>query len=151
MLIDNGKEAKACQISQEKRQVHNKTHDQYVKQFKDMLNRGVVSDITQQKISAYTGPVNYITHHKVYQPSSLSTPIRLVSNSSFRNGSANLNDITVKGPNTLADVYDNLFKFRSYQVAFMFDITKAYNSTKTGLVEKHLRRFWFHINPLSEE
>ena len=106
-----------------------------------MLNRGVVSDITQQKISAYTGPVNYITHHKVYQPSSLSTPIRLVSNSSFRNGSANLNDITVKGPNTLADVYDNLFKFRSYQVAFVFDITKAYNSIKTRLVEKHLRRF----------
>ena len=116
-----------------------------------MLNRGVVSEITQQEISAYTGPVNYITHHKVYMPSSLSTPVRLVSNSSFRNGSTNLNDITVKGPNTLADVYDNLFKFRSYQVALMFDITKAYNSIKTGLVEKHLRRFWFCINPLSEE
>ena len=151
VLIDNSKEAKACQISQEKRQVHNKTHDQYIKQFKDMLNCIVVSEVTQQEISAYTGPVNYITHHKVYKPSSLSTPVRLVSNSSFRNGSTNLNDITVKGPNTLADVYDNLFKFRSYQVAFMFDITKAYNSTKTGLVEKHLRRFWFHINPLSEE
>ena len=49
VLIDNGKEAKACQISQEKCQVHNKTHDQYVKQFKDMLNRGVVSEITHQK------------------------------------------------------------------------------------------------------
>ena len=33
----------------------------------------------------------------------------------------------------------------------MFNITKAYNSIKTGLVEKHLRRFWFHINPLSED
>ena len=95
-------------------QIHNRTHDQYVEQFKDMLNHGVVSEITQQEISAYTGPVNYITHHKVYKPSSLSTPVRLVSNSSFRNGSTNLNDITVKGPNTLADVYDNLFKFRSY-------------------------------------
>ena len=27
VLIDNGKEAKACQISQEKCQVHNMTHD----------------------------------------------------------------------------------------------------------------------------
>ena len=33
----------------------------------------------------------------------------------------------------------------------MFNITKAYNSIKTGHVEKHLRRFWFSINQLSEE
>ena len=151
VLIDNGKDAKACQISQERRQVQNKTHDQYMEQFKDMLKHGVVSEITQQEISAYTGPVNYITHHKVYKPSFLSTLVRLVSINSFRNGSTNFNDITVKGPNTLADVYDNLFKFRRYQVALIFNITKAYNSIKTRLVEKHLRRFWFCINPLSEE
>lgn len=60
VLIDNGNDAKACQISQERHQVQNRTHDQYDKQFKDMLNRGVVSEITQQEISisAYTGPVN---------------------------------------------------------------------------------------------
>ena len=28
VLIDNGKDAKACQISQERRQVHSRTHDQ---------------------------------------------------------------------------------------------------------------------------
>ena len=69
-----------------------------------------------------------------------------MSNSSFRKGSTNLNDITVKGPNTLADIYNNLFKLQSYQVALVFDITKAY-SIKTGLVEKHLRRLWFRENP----
>ena len=116
-----------------------------------MLNHGVVTEISLSEISAYTGPVNYITHHKVYKPGSLSTPVRLVSNSSFRNGSTNLNDITVKGLNTLADIYNNLFKFRSYQVALVFNITKAYNSIKTGLMEKHLRRFWFRVNPLSKE
>ena len=78
-----------------------------------MLNRGVVPEISQSEISAYTGPVNFITHHEVYKPGSLLTPVRLVSNSSFRNGSTNLNDLTVKGPNMLADIYNNLFKFRS--------------------------------------
>ena len=77
----------------------------------------------------------------------MSTLVRLVSSSSFRNGSTNLNDLTVKGPNTLADIYNNLFKFRSYQVALVFDISKAYNSIKTGLIEKHLRRLWFQVNP----
>ena len=113
--------------------------------------RDVVSEISRAEISAYTGPINYITHHKVYKPGSLSTPVHLVSNSSFKNGSTNLNDITVKGPNTLADIYNNLFKFRSYQVALVFDITKAYNSIKTGLVERHLWRFWFRENPESDD
>ena len=143
VLIDNGKEAKACQISQERRQVKNNTHSQYVDQFKDMVSRNVVSEISQTEMLAYTGPINYITHHEVYKPGSLSTPVRLVSNSSFRNGSTNLNDVTVKGPNTLADLFNNLFKFRSYQVALVFDIIKAYNSIKTGMVEIHLQRFWF--------
>ena len=111
-----------------------------------MLERNVVSMLTQAEMSAYTCPTNYINHHEVYNPGSLSTPVLLVSNSSFKNGSTNLNEITVKGPNTLADIYNNLFKFRSYQVALVFDITKVYNSIKTGLVECHLRRFLFREN-----
>ena len=107
--MDNSKEALACQQSQERRQLRNGTHTQYVRQFQDMLDRGVVKEITPQEISQYSGPVNYITHHEVYKPGSLSTPVRLVSNSSFRNGSTNLNDLTVKGPNT--QIFDNLIKF----------------------------------------
>ena len=70
-----------------------------------MVERDVVSEISQAEISAYTGPINYITHHEVYKPGSLLTPVCLVSNSSFKNGSTNLNEITVKGPNTLANIY----------------------------------------------
>ena len=112
-----------------------------------MVNRGVVSEISQTEVSAYSGPINYITHHDVFKPGSLSTPVRLVSNSSFNNGTTNLNNLTVKGPNTLADIFENLLKFRSYQIALVFDISKAYNSIRTGMVEKHLRRLWFHFNP----
>merc|ERR1712030_80592 len=151
VLINNSKEAKACQVNQEKRQIKNAIHSKYVEQFADMLERGIVSEISQAEIDAYTGPVNFITHNEVYKPGSLSTPVRLVSNSSFKNGTTNLNDISVKGPNTLADIYNNLFKFRSYEIALIFDITKAYNSIKTGLVEKHLRRLWFRQDPKHEE
>ena len=122
-------------------------HQQYVDQFKDMMSRNVVSEIYAKERAAYSGPVNFITHHEVYKPGSISTPIRLVSNSSFKNGKTNLNDICVKGPNTLADIFENILKFRSYQVALVFDITKAYNSIKTGIVEKNLRRFWFCQDP----
>ena len=117
----------------------------------DMLNRGVVSKISQSEISAYTGPVNYITHHEVYKPGSLSTLVRVMSNSSSRNGSTNLNHLTLKGPNRLADIFNNLFKFRSYQIALVFNTSKAYNPINTGLVEKHLRRLWFRVNPQHDE
>ena len=110
-----------------------------MEQFRDMVSRKVVTEISATEKAAYIGPVNYITHHEVYKPGSVSTPVHLVSNSSFRNGNTNLNDLCVKGPNTLADIFENLLKFRSYQVALIFDITKAYNSIRTGLVEKNLR------------
>ena len=33
-----------------------------------------------------------------------------------------------------------MVRFRSYEVGLVFDLQKAYNSMKTGLVEKHLRK-----------
>merc|ERR1712089_88188 len=42
VLLDNGREAKACQISQERRQIKNGTHNQYMEKFKDMVSRNVV-------------------------------------------------------------------------------------------------------------
>ncbi len=133
ILVNNWKEAKACQVNQEKRQLREGTHSQYMEQFRDMLNRNAGSLISDSKLASYTGPINYITHHTVLKPGSLSTPVRLVSNSSFRNGATNLNDLMVKGPNSLADLYSNLLKFRSYQVTLVFDITKAYNSYQDRL------------------
>ena len=84
----------------------------------------------------YKGPINYAIHHEVYKYSN-TTPVRLVSDSSFKNGDTSLNDILIKGPNTLADIYNNLVKFRSYQVRY--DLTKVYNSLLTGMIERHTR------------
>ena len=66
VLIDNGKDAKACQITQERWQIKNKTHSQYTEQFLDMVNRGVIFKISQTEV---------------------------------------LNDLTIKVPNTLANIF----------------------------------------------
>merc|ERR1712121_362037 len=76
---------------------------------------------------------------------SVTTPVRLVSNSSFPNGSTTLNDLLVKGPNTLYCLFTNLVRFRGYDIALVGDISKAYNSIKTGEVERHVRRYWFRF------
>ena len=41
---------------------------------------------------------------------------------------------------------DITLRFRCYEDAFMFDLSKAYNTMRTGVVEKHLRRFLWRWN-----
>ena len=77
---------------------------------------------------------------------STTKPIRLVSNSSFSNGSTVLNDLLVKDPNTLNFLFKNLVRFRGYEVALVGDISKAYDSIKTREVKHHVRRYLFRIS-----
>ena len=110
-----------------------------------MINRKVVKPLSITKIKNYSGPVNYITHHEVLKDSA-STPVRIVSNSSFPNDRTALNECLVKGPNTLNCLFTNLIRFHSYETGLVFDYTKAYNSIQTGTVECHLRRLWMRFS-----
>ena len=42
---------------------------------------------------------------------------------------------------------DILVRFRSYEIGLLFDLTKAYNSMHTGVIEKHLRRLVWRFSP----
>ena len=46
-----------------------------------------------------------------------------------------------KGPNSLNDMLAVMLRFRTYTVAFVYDLSKAYNTMRTGITERHLRRF----------
>ena len=91
--------------------------------------------------------MNYISHHGVEQPASVTTPLRVVSNSSLKNGIRSLNECLPKGPKSLNSMFDITVRFRGYEEALLFDLTKAYNSLITGLVEKHLRRVVWRFSP----
>ena len=144
ILQDNGSAALAFQKRLEAKQLKENTFNEYAKCFRDMIDRNVVSEITPVELQAWKGPVNWNTHHDVLKDSA-TTPVRLVSNSSFANGSTNLNNLLVKGPNTLNCLFTNLVRFRGYEIALVGDISKAYNSIKTGEVERHVRRYWFRF------
>ena len=92
-----------------------------------MIDRNVVSEITPLELQAWKGPVNWNTHHDVLKDSA-TTPVRLVSNSSFTNGSTTLNNLLVKGPNTLNCLFTNLVRFRGYEITLVGDMSKAYNT-----------------------
>jgi hypothetical protein len=45
---------------------------------------------------------------------------------------------------------DVMLRFRSYPIAVHFDLSKAYNTLRTGLVERHVRRFVWRFSPQDE-
>ena len=113
---------------------------EFRKQFDDYVNRGVFRLLTDEEMSAHTGPVFYVTYHEVEKEDSATTPLRIVMNSSLKYRGKSLNDILMKGPNTLSDLFKIQLKFRCYVFPMVCDIKKMYHSIKTTNQELHLRR-----------
>ena len=141
VLKDNKRQAICLLIKTENRLSKNKdASEKYCEQFEDFIYRGIFKEINDREIEAYSGPVTYITHHEVYKEESASTPVRIVLNSSLRFNGLSLNDILMKGPNALSDLFSIQLRFRTYECALIGDIQKMYHSIQTTETERHLRR-----------
>ena len=95
----------------------------------------------------WNGPVHFLPIQVVIHPSSLTTPYRLVTNSSLVDPETglSLNSILAKGPMALNDTWDIAVRFRHGEYGLSADISKAYYQMKTGQCEKHCRRvLWRH-------
>ena len=112
----------------------------YNKQIQEILDRGAAIKLSKEEMAEYQGPTQYISHHAVLKDS-ISTPVRMVTNSSFNNGGHSLNSCLAAGPNSLNAMLDVVLRFRCREVALQYDLSKAYNTMRTGLTEAHLRRW----------
>ena len=94
-------------------------------------------------MEAWDGPVNYISHHEVPKLSSVSTALRIVSNSSLKNtqsGGISYNYLLVKGPNSLQPLLQVQADFRTLPHVVTWDYLKAYIMVLTYPEEMHMRR-----------
>ena len=111
-------------------------------------SRNVFRELKKEEINEYKGPTFYVPHHEVYKEDSASTPVRLVINSSLKFRGKSFNDVLMKGPNTLNDLFGVQLRFRSYQIALVCDVAKMYHSIRTTEKERHLRRvLWRDCDP----
>ena len=125
--------------------------EQYNAEFNDFVERGVIELISEDEMKEYKGPVNYVNHMPVYKPGSTSSPVRMVVNSSLQYNGKSFNDILMKGPNCLQDIYGIQLIFRKHSFVLVCDIKKFYHTVHTTVIEKHLRRMvWLGMN-LNEE
>ena len=152
ILDDNKEQAIALMKKQEKRLLKNQEDaEQYRKVFQEFIDRGVITEITEEEQKSWTGPVFYITAHEVKKEESSSTPIRLVINPSLKYKGRSLNDLLMKGPNTLNDLFGILIRFRTHTYGLVADIKKMYHTIHTTEVERHVRRLVFRdLDPTKE-
>ena len=129
-LPDSERFAYATLLSTEKRLAKDPLHaETYKNQLNDMIDRGVARRVTKEELNEYKGTKFYISHHDVMNPNSVSTPMRVVFNSSARTkGGVSLNDCLAKGPSLLNEMLGILMRFRQNQFAFIGDISKMFHS-----------------------
>ena len=141
--VPNYGQAVAIQASIERRLVKEGLLSAYAEEMDKALEAGSVKKLGSEDLEDYPGPVHYITHFPVLKPTSVSTKIRIVANSALKNCHTGLsfNDCMEPGPNALTLLLDVLLKWRTVEVALMYDLSKAYQSLVTGPMERNLRRF----------
>ena len=108
---------------------------------RDYIGRGTFREISLEEQKTWRGPVNYIAHHGVSKPSSKTTKVRIVSNSSLSNNNSGVsyNNMLPKGPNSLVPLIEALITWRVYPRVVMWDYSKCYNRMKMTEKELHCR------------
>jgi len=142
-LPNNRSYAMKLLLSTEKRLKKDISHaNAYSEQINDMVTRNVARKLSERELKNYDGPSFYITHHAVYKPTSKTTPLRIVFNSSANFHGHVLNDYLAKGPNVfLNSLFGILIRFRENHIGFMGDIKKMYNSIRIPQKDQHCHRF----------
>ena len=141
ILKDNYGQANACLLRTERRLLKTKQLEAFNSQFQDSVKRGVFRRLGEEEKKNYAGPVNYITIVEAFKSDPhATTPLRLCMNSSMKYAGYSLNDILMKGPSALNDLFSVTLGFRKFQVGFVKDLSKFYQSVAASERDQHLRR-----------
>lgn len=113
----------------------------YTAQVHEMVNRKASVKLSRETILSWDGPVWYVSHLITPNAHSVTTPVRLVWNSSQKFRGVSMNDLLLKGPDVLNQIRAVLLRFRDGVYAALGDIKKMYNSVWLEEREVHLHRF----------
>ncbi len=113
----------------------------YAAQVHDILNWRAAISLSKDTIINWNGPVWYVSYLLAPNPHSVTTPVRLVWNSSQKLRGVSLNDLLMKGPDFLNQIRAVLLRFWGRVYAALGDIRKMYNSVWLEDREVNLHRF----------
>lgn len=100
----------------------------YTAQVHEMVERCAAMEVTEEMRGNWKGPVWYVSHLLMPNLHSVTTPVRLVWNSSQKFKGLSMNDLLLKVPDVLNPIRAILLRFRRGVYAAFGDIKKMYNS-----------------------
>ena len=154
ILEDNKYQAKACMKRLEQQLIKKGDLDAFNQQFEETVERGVFKKLTEEEAAAWHGPVNYISFVVAYKNGPhATTPLRICMNSAMKQPGSkkSLNDLLVKGPPALADLFSVSLGHREYVFALAKDLSKFYQRVDADELAQHLRRVVWRNGQLDKE
>ena len=107
----------------------------------DQVKSGVVEPAND--ILVPVGSVHYLPHRAVIREDKNTTKVRVVYDASAKGSGPSLNDCLHTGPSLNTLIFDILVRFRTYKVAMIADIEKAFlNISISPEHRDYLRFFW---------
>ena len=120
---------------------------EYDAYFQDHLERGIIEKVSDSD-PGEEGWTHYLPHHCVIREDKETTKMRVVFDASCSvKGSPSLNKCLDAGPSLNPELFDILLRFRSFPIALIADIEKAFLMISVRPEDRNVLRFlWFDPN-----
>ena len=115
----------------------------------DQLKRGIVEVVEDLKDTPKM--THYLPHHAVIRQDKKTTKVRVVYDASARSSGPSLNDCLHTGPKFNQRILEILLRFRSYPIALVADIEKAFLMISIAPKDREVLRFLWLKDVFQEE
>ena len=116
----------------------------YDKQLMDLIEKGFAREVSDEEVESWIengGVTYYISHQIAVNPSSNSTPFRVVFNSSQKYKGYSLNTSWDLGPDVMNNLHGVLMRFRNDRFAAQGDVTKMFYMIRIPKSEQMMQLF----------
>ena len=125
----------------------------YEAQLRELLDKGFAREVTEAELNSWInggGKVYYMPHQAVTNPTSKSTPVRVVFNNTLSYGGYSMNANLDLGPDILTNLHGLLLRFRNDVIAAAGDIKKMYYMVRVDPQDQFMQLFVWRWSGESE-
>ena len=115
----------------------------------DQIKRGIVEVVEDPDDTPEM--IHYLPHHAVIHQDKKTTKVRIVYDASARSSGPSLNDCLHAGPKFNQRILEILLRFRSYSIALVADIEKAFLMISMSPKDRDVLRFLWLKDTFQEE
>ena len=123
--------------------------EEYDNVIKDQLQKGIVERVNESE-ACEIGKVHYLPHHAVIRRDKETTRLRVVYDASSKSNGISLNSCLYTGPSLSQNIFDILIRFRSFKVAMISDIEKAFLMVSIAEADRNVLTFLW-VDDISKE